>query len=90
MQNNLIEERVARFKRLGGVDLSSLENEELDPLLATIHVGTAHLKKAIFVFRCEMCGNTERSDTEMSPACTGPDWTDAHPMEPMTFVRKEV
>jgi hypothetical protein len=76
-------ERLRRFERLGGVDLSRLYPEERDPLEAHIHVGTANLKKAIFTFRCELCGRVERSDQEMPPACTGPSWTDDHPLEPM-------
>lgn len=79
-------ERVERFKRLGGIELSRLEPEELDPLLALIQVGTAHLKKVVFTFRCEMCGSVVRSDNEMPPACTGPAWTDVHPLEPMELV----
>ncbi len=81
-------ERIERFKRLGGIELGRLEQEELDPLLAHIHVGTANLKKTIFVFRCDWCGRVERSDNEMSPACTGPGSTDDHPLEPMTFIGK--
>jgi len=79
----VVQERVARFERLGGVDLSKLEPEERDPLLARVQVGTAHLKKVVFSFRCPVCGQTARSDNEMPPACTGPSWTDEHPLEPM-------
>lgn len=84
----LAQQRLVRFERLGGVDLSRLQPEEREPLLAEIHVGTAHLKKTVFIYRCPLCGKTERSDSEMSPACTGPSWTDDHPLEPMVFVRK--
>lgn len=72
------EERIARFERLGGVDLAKLYPEERDPLLAQVHVGTAHLKKARFAFRCDLCGRIERTDSEMEPLCTGPSWTDDH------------
>jgi len=80
---NVAQERIARFQRLGGVDLAHLAPEERDPLMARVQVGTAEYKKAVFTFRCEMCGRVERSDMEMPPACTGPDWTDVHPLEPM-------
>jgi hypothetical protein len=80
------EQRIERFKRLGGIELGRLEQEELDPLLAHIHVGTQPLKKTVFSFRCELCGRVERSDNEMPPACTGPSWLDEHPLEPMTLI----
>lgn len=76
-------ERIARFERLGGVDLAHVAPEQRDLLTAEIHVGTAHYKKAIFQFRCPICNRHERSDTEMPPACTGPTWKDEHPLEPM-------
>lgn len=41
---------------------------------------------ALFVFRCPMCGNEEVNDQRMEPACTGPSWTDDHPLEPMILV----
>lgn len=79
----LAAERIARFKRLGGV--------ELDPediwLRHEVWGGTAHLKHATFTFRCPMCGNTETLDTEMEPCCTGPSWTDDHPMVVMERVQ---
>jgi hypothetical protein len=39
-----------------------------------------------YVFRCGTCGKTEVCDQRMGPACTGPSWTDDHPIEPMTLV----
>ena len=81
------QERVARFRRFGGVDLARLDPEERDPLLTLVHVGMAHLKKATFSFRCEMCGSVVTTDNELSPACTGPSWTNEHPLEPMTPIR---
>lgn len=39
-----------------------------------------------FVFRCPMCGRIEENDQRMSPVCTGPKWTDDHPLEPMVLV----
>lgn len=75
-------ERVDRFARLGGVDLSRLRDAE-DPLRATVEVGTANFKRAVFTFRCPICGHTEKNDQDMPPACTGPSWLDEHPLEPM-------
>lgn len=43
-------------------------------------------KKGVYVYRCVMCGRTERYDDKYGPACTGPSWTDEHPMEPMALV----
>lgn len=73
----LARERVQRFERLGGVDLSHLDLG--DPLRTEVEVGTALYRKAIFVFKCGFCGRIERSDKEMEPMCTGPGWTDEHP-----------
>ncbi len=39
-----------------------------------------------FLFRCPICGNTERNDQRMEPACTGPSWRNEHPLEPMVLV----
>ena len=75
-------DRIRRFERLGGIDLSRLKDAE-DPLRTTVEVGTAEYKRAIFTFRCPVCGRTERNDVEMAPACTGPSWLDEHPLEPM-------
>lgn len=36
-----------------------------------------------FRFRCAICGNVVVNDQRMSPACTGPSWTNDHPLEPM-------
>ncbi len=82
----LTEQRIERFKRLGGLELGRLEQEELDPLLAHIEVGTAPLKKVVFRFRCHICGRVERSDTEMPPVCTGPSWLHEHELEPMRLI----
>jgi hypothetical protein len=78
-------ERIERFHRLGGVDLSRLREAE-DPLRAEIEIGLANYKKTVFTYRCEICGRVERLDQEMSPACTGPSWTEDHPLEPMVLV----
>lgn len=76
--------RIRRFERSGGVDLSRVDAE--DPIRVVVEAGTANHKKAVFAFRCEMCGRVERNDQEMTPACTGPSWTDDHPLEPMTAI----
>jgi hypothetical protein len=78
----IAEERVRRFARFGGVDLSNLGRP--DPLLAEVEVGVANYKKAVFGFRCPICGTKRYNDQEMEMVCTGPSWTDDHPMEPMT------
>ena len=78
------QERIKRFERLGGVDLSRHEFE--DPIHALIHVGTAEYNQAFFEFECETCHHQVRSNQEMEPMCTGPSWTDDHPPEVM--VRK--
>ena len=39
-----------------------------------------------FRFRCPICGKAEVADQRMPPACTGPSWTDDHPLEPMELV----
>lgn len=77
-------ERVKRFERLGGIDLSHLDVE--DPFRIEVEVGTAEHNHAIFRFRCELCGRVERNAQDMPPACTGPSWLDVHPLEPMTRV----
>jgi hypothetical protein len=46
------------------------------------------IKQDVFLHRCLLCGREERSDDKYGPACTGPSWTDEHPMEPMAFVGK--
>lgn len=46
--------------------------------------------KRIPVFRCPVCGRNERNDaTGIEPACTGPSWTDDHPITPMVRVGDE-
>lgn len=83
----LAQERIQRFERLGGVDLSLLDQEEKHPLLAEIRSGIAHLSKAVFTFRCPMCGHKVSSDQEMEPMCTGPNCTDDHEPLVMELVR---
>ena len=44
-------------------------------------------KVGVPVFRCPVCGNTARNDaTGLEPACTGPRWTDDHPLTVMVRV----
>lgn len=80
---NEVEERIQRFERLGGVNLSRLEPEERHDLMAEVRTGIAQHKKAVFRFRCPMCGNVATNDQDMPPMCTGPSWTDDHPYEVM-------
>lgn len=77
------QERIRRFERLGGVNLSRLEPEEKHDLLAEVRTGVALHKKAVFRFQCPMCGNIATNDQDLAPLCTGPNWTDDHPHEPM-------
>lgn len=80
---NQAAERIERFKRLGGVELSRLEPEQKQGLVFAIRGGTADYKRAIFRFRCPLCGNTATNNQDMEPMCTGPSWTDDHPPEVM-------
>lgn len=82
----LASERIARFERLGGVNLARLDPEERDLVVPTIQSGTITLKKAIFWYRCLLCGNKASNDQEMEPLCTGPNWTDDHPPEVMQCI----
>lgn len=66
-------ERVSRFERLGGVDLSRLDPEERDLLLANVRVGLAEIKRGKYRFRCPLCRNVFDADQEMEPICTGPN-----------------
>jgi hypothetical protein len=81
------EARLRRFERLGGVDLSHLDREEQARVRSQVIVGIQPYKRAIFRFRCQFCGRVEENDCEMPPACTGPSWTDEHPLEPMELIR---
>lgn len=78
-------ERVRRFERLGGVDLSRLEPEDRSVLLGAVRGGVANLRKATFRFECPVCRKIFEQDQEMEPMCTGPSWTDDH--EPTIMVR---
>lgn len=78
-------ERIKRFERLGGVDLSRREWE--DPIHALVHTGTVEFKQAFFQFECPECLHRVRSNQEMEPMCTGPMWTDDHAPEIMRLVK---
>lgn len=80
----IAQQRIERFKRFGGVDLSHLDPQERWGTQTEIHVGLAQYKKTVFSFYCEMCGKIESGDQEMEPMCTGPSWTDDHPPHVMT------
>lgn len=87
MLGNDTEARLRRFEALGGVDLSRLEPEERRATESNIIVGLQPHKKVIFTFVCPICGNVARNDQAMEPACTGPSWTDDHPLEPMELIQ---
>jgi hypothetical protein len=43
-------------------------------------------KRNVWVFRCPVCGNTVRNDSDMEPLCTGPHPSlDEHPPEVMVL-----
>jgi hypothetical protein len=84
------QERIERFKRLGGVELGGLEPLEKRFLRSEVITGLANYKKTVFTYFCPLCGRIERSDQEMSPACTGPNWTDDHNLEPMILMENGV
>ena len=85
-ETRIAQERIERFERLGGVDLSRLDPEEERMLFPEIRTGVAQHKKAVFHFRCPICGRVETNDQDLEPLCTGPSWTDDHPHEPMIRV----
>lgn len=60
----------------------ALLTPELRPLVDTGIFETGQR----FTFRCPVCGNTVTNDQRMEPACTGPSWTDDHPMEVMVLL----
>lgn len=78
---------VARWKARGGIDLSLIEDPE------ERFTAASHLRAGVyetgrkFRFRCGVCGNVATNDQMMEPACTGPSWTDDHPMEVMEYIR---
>lgn len=74
-----LQERIQRFTRLGGVDLSRLDRQERQLMAPSIHMGVEEYKRAVFTFRCGMCGNVVQNNQDMEPMCTGPNWTDDHP-----------
>jgi hypothetical protein len=42
--------------------------------------------RALFTFRCSMCGNQITSEVNMQPMCTGPSWTNDHEPEVMDYI----
>jgi hypothetical protein len=65
-----------KFERNGGLDLSHLTAR------AEARIGLTETGNR-YRFRCPLCGNVIVNDQEMPPCCTGPSWTDDHPLEPM-------
>lgn len=49
---------------------------------ALVQIGLFHTGEK-FRFLCPLCGRVEVNDQRMEPMCTGPSWTDDHPMELM-------
>lgn len=81
-------ERIKRFERLGGVNLARHEWE--DPIHAQVHAGTQEYDQALFDFQCLTCGNRVRSNQEMEPLCTGPDWMDTHEPKVMSRIWRKM
>lgn len=66
------------------VRLPRVDPEDLEQL--TLRV----VKCDVLEYRCPMCGNRERSDVAgLEPCCTGPGYTDEHPMVPMVLTERE-
>lgn len=77
------EQRIEKFKRLGGIEIGGLDPLERRFLRSEVIVGLANYKKAVFSYFCPLCGRIERLDQDMPPACTGPSWMNEHALEPM-------
>ena len=82
---------IRRIEGTPAVDLSHLVRRERkayagsEEARALIETGLFETG-AKFVFRCPLCGRVERNDQRLEPVCTGPAWTDEHPLEPMILV----
>ena len=78
---------IEAWRDRGGVDLSHLRSEPEEQYLAlgSVRMGVYETGNR-YRFVCPICGRKETNDQMMSPACTGPSWTDDHPMEPMIRV----
>lgn len=57
-----------------------------DPLGKTLVETGLFETGTAFTFVCPVCGKKVRSDQRMEPACTGPSWTNDHPLEVMELV----
>ena len=66
-----------------GSEEKAFEEEDLRPL---VEIGLFETGKK-FTFQCPICLKVEVNDQRMEPACTGPSWTDDHPLELMVLVR---
>lgn len=79
---------VERWKALGGIDLSAIEDPEERFVTAShLRVGV-HQMGTGFTFKCPMCGTTMLNDQMMQPLCTGPHPSlDEHPPTVMEYVR---
>jgi hypothetical protein len=59
------------------IDPADLETLTLQPI-----------KDGVLEYECPMCGNRARSDLAgLEPCCTGPSWTNDHPMEIMLLAQ---
>ena len=48
------------------------------------------VKEGVLEYQCQVCGNRTRSDIAgLEPCCTGPGYTDEHPMEAMVLVEPD-
>jgi hypothetical protein len=59
------------------IDPDDLETLTLQPI-----------KDGVLEYECPACGNRARSDLAgLEPCCTGPSWTNDHPMEIMLLAQ---
>lgn len=80
-------DEIDKWRTRGGVDLTRREpGEERHHAAVELRVGVMEEPKVIYTFRCPLCGRVERNNQAMSPCCTGPSWTDDHPLEAMDLV----
>ncbi len=51
------------------------------------HLVLRPVKRGVIEYVCPVCNHRMRADGDgMEPACTGPSWTDDHPLTPMRKV----
>ena len=64
-------------------DLPILGTEEK----TSSHVPLFEVKNKIYVFECPVCKNRASNDSDMETLCTGPNWTDDHPLAIMKLIQ---